>query len=214
MTEEKERILRMVREGKISKEEGDELLSALEEISEEGAVISKEKELEEKPSPPTGQPQVAREIPPSRSVGVMIAGCLLLLLSLGWLFGGPWGLVFHNPLYILKFNQAHLALTSMVGETTFYNSIYTIFAIFIFIPAIGILFFKEWARKLLIGILAFHAILSVCGLVLLRVSYVVFGWPQFAFWGRLGGSAIFMWLILDIFLIWYFSRAKIRPQFS
>ena len=94
MNEERERILRMVREGIISKEEGDELLAALEESIEGEDKVSREDEPVEQPPPVTEvKPPVIHEVPHSRSVGVMIAGCLLILLSLAWLFGGRWGLV-------------------------------------------------------------------------------------------------------------------------
>ena len=157
MNEERERILRMVREGKISKEEGDELLAALAQSTEEEAEVPCEEKPVAKPPPTTEpKPAVAQEVPPSRSVGVMIAGFLLIFMSLAWLFGGTWGLVFRNPLHLLKMQPAHLTAWGIFGGTILYNALFTIFAILILVPAIGVLLFKEWARKMLVIVLALH----------------------------------------------------------
>ena len=215
MNEEKERILRMVREGKISKEEGDELLSALEESIEGEDKVSREEKPAEQPAPVTElKSPVVQDIPPPRSVGVMIAGCLLILLSLAWLFGEPWGFVLQSPVNLIKVRAAHFTPWNLFGGAILYNTLFTAFALLILIPAIGVLFFKEWARKLLIVVLAVHTIYTVLGLTIARVSFIGFKPSHFAFWTPLSHSSILLWLILDIFLIWYFSRPKIRPQFS
>ena len=215
MSEERKRILRMVREGKISKEEGDELLAALEQSTEEKAEAPREEKAAEKPPPtPEPKPVAIQETPPSRSTGVMIAGFLLIFMSLAWLLGGTWGIVLRNPLPFLKFQPAHLTLFNTFGGPILYNTLFTIFVILILIPATGVLFFKEWARKMLVVVLALHTCFILLGTALVRVSSIGC-WPiHLAFWTPLSRSSILIWLIVDIFLIWYFSRATIRPQFS
>jgi len=214
MSEERERILRMVREGKISAEEGDELLAALEEGAEEKAEAPQHEEPKERhPAPPPEQRALKKEIPPSRSVGVMVAAFALIFLSLAWLLGGASAMLFTRP-WLFKTQAFRLSANCFLGGWTLYGTFSTILAILTLIAATGVLFFREWARKLLVVVLSIHAIFSFFGLMLVGRIFMGFRLSGLGLVGLTSSSTIIGWIILDIFLIWFFSRRQIRPQFS
>ena len=214
MSDERERILRMVREGKITAEEGDELLAALEEGGENDAEVPREEKADIRPPTPTQpEPPLKFEIPPSRSVGVMIAGFVLILLSLAWLSREPTFL-FPPHRWVTIVQPFRMNAGYIFGGFPLYSSFYSILTFLIVIPAVGVLFFKEWARKFLLILLVIHALLALSIFMLEGIRYIGFGIPHFTFKGIFSSRSILLWILTDVFFIWYFCRAKIRPQFS
>ena len=212
MNDERDRILRMVRESKISKEEGDELLAALEASSEskaetarpEPSDVTQEKAVKETSSTP-------QQASPSRSVGVIVAAFVLIFLCLAR-FLEHSALVFFNRPWIIGMKPLHLTSNCFVGGWSPLGSFTTLFALLILIGAAGVLFFKEWARKFLVIALALHAFFAFFGTMMMRGI----GISRFdiSLVGLVSCASLAGWIIVDIFFIWYFSRASIRPQFS
>lgn len=214
MSDERERIVRMVREGKITAEEGDELLAALEEGNGKDTEIPREERADVRPpTPKQSEPPLKSEIPPSRSVGVMIAGFVLILLCLAWL-SRESSFLFPPHRWITIVQPIRVNAGYLFGGFSLYSPFYSILTFLILIPAVGVLFFKEWARKFLLVLLVIHVLLALSIFMLEGIRYFGFGMPHFAFKGIFSSRSIFLWIFTDVLFIWYFSRAKIRPQFS
>jgi hypothetical protein len=210
MSTERDRILRMVREGKISKEEGDVLLAALEDTAKTETGESTEQRVAPPAGRPSqGSPQAKRTGSPERSTGVMIGGFILLFLFFAQFLEKSALLVLSRP-WVVGMKTLHLT-HSFVGGWPL-NSFSTLFTLLVAIGAVGVLFFREWARKFIVIVLALHAFFSF--FVILMVRGMSIARFDTNFLGVLSGASVLGWIMVDIFFIWFFSRASIRPQFS
>ncbi len=191
MEKERERIERMLREGKITKEQSEKLLKALEE----SAVAEKEKE-EFKMEQETIK----------RSRGVTVFGVIAIIFgSLGTL-GSCFGWIIfieRGPLLMQALEQYGLSLDQM---TTFLIHIIvgTIVSILFLVSGIGILKLREWARRLIpwtaVAFIAARVIQTATGL---------FGANKYIALFKIISALIFWGLI-----IWFFNRTSIKAQFQ
>jgi hypothetical protein len=212
MSTERERILRMIQEGIISKEEGDELLAALGgDVDGEPEAIPKGEAEPPIGPPPRQAPHVTQKKSPAHSTGVMVAGFVLLFLCFARFLEHSAFIVFSRP-WIFGIKPLHLTSGCFVGGWSPLGTFSTLFTLLILIGAVGVLFFKEWARKFLVIMLALHAFFSFFGILMMRgISIFRFNMDIL---GLVSSASVLGWIMVDVFFIWYFSRTSIRPQFS
>ena len=142
----------------------------------------------------------------------MIAGFVLIFLCLTCFFREP-SFLFPTHRWISIIQPFRMNVGCFLAGFPYNGPFYSILTFFIFIPAVGVLFFKEWARKFLLVMLTVHILLSFSIFMLEAIRYLPFGMPHIVIKEMVMSRSILLWVLTDIFFIWYFSRAKIRAQF-